>query len=64
MSPDSSLTPLRQYGEFGLIDAMRRILGEPSGEELLTVILESIRQVNVIGSERTVRPVDRVATAR
>lgn len=38
MSRDSSLTPLRQYGEFELIDAMRRILGEPSGGELLTGI--------------------------
>ncbi len=40
MNNDSSLTPLREYGEFGLIDAMRRILGEPSDAELLTGIAD------------------------
>ena len=49
MSRDSSLTPLRQYGEFGLIDAMRRILGEPSGGELLTGISDDAAVYRIDG---------------
>lgn len=49
MHNDSSLTPLRKYGEFGMIDAMRRILGEPSDEGLLTGISDDAAVYRVEG---------------
>ncbi len=49
MHNDSSWTPIREYGEFGLIDAMRRILGEPSDEALVTGISDDAAVYRIDG---------------
>lgn len=58
MSDGSSLTPLREYGEFGLIDAMRRILGEPSDEDLIVGVSDDAAAYRIDGERAHVVATD------